>query len=479
MTRTKEKTAAQRVLQLLQDNIPRFRCEILAVLGEKGRTNLTDMWMRGELSRSDKPLPQPEGGLAYAYSTIENAGKTITWTYNGVTYTAKFVAKNRRRKVKDMIIEVLKDSDVGLFSDEIHARIRGKFSAEASLKRVRNALTELYRKGRVSRLDNTKGWKFSRGYLYGLNMEQIQRRLASVGGPLSVYSDLEGGLLKQVEHSVKRAADIRRQLSCHPSLLTWIARKLGSEGPYKVKTIKARGRKYRVEIVKNEDTEAKDGLIPWLKWIKVGGELIFYDSRLPEGYIKRRIAEISFWLTEEGKRRCRIGLEWEQFTGHLFNILDKKGEWKLTLLKHEVRWKGSSKTEFDHVYEYLLGPPEFDLKITMVVENKAGILTTRAVDQFYSKLINEPRFRNWETGGLKTNVIPVFAVKGGAEKQALQKCTKMGIKVIFDEPLKQTLHRLTENRQSGTPIYKPTPTRKNNEETREAKPHPHPEKTQK
>jgi len=165
MTRTKEKTAAQRVLQLLQDNIPRFRCEILAVLGEKGRTNLTDMWMRGELSRSDKPLPQPEGGLAYAYSTIENAGKTITWTYNGVTYTAKFVAKNRRRKVKDMIIEVLKDSDVGLFSDEIHARIRGKFSAEASLKRVRNALTELYRKGRVSRLDNTKGWKFSRGYL--------------------------------------------------------------------------------------------------------------------------------------------------------------------------------------------------------------------------------------------------------------------------------------------------------------------------
>jgi len=55
----------------------------------------------------------------------------------------------------------------------------------------------------------------------------------------------------------------------------------------------------------------------------------------------------------------------------------------------------------------------------------------------------------------------------------------MGIKVIFDEPLKQTLHRLTENRQSGTPIYKPTPTRKNNEETREAKPHPHPEKTQK
>jgi hypothetical protein len=91
--------------------------------------------------------------------------------------------------------------------------------------------------------------KFSRGYLYGYDRERIMRRLEIVHGPLSVYSDLEMAIARNVEGAVKRASDVRKELGFDKSLITWICRKLGRESEYRVRSV-GRGVSYHVELTR-------------------------------------------------------------------------------------------------------------------------------------------------------------------------------------------------------------------------------------
>ena len=449
MSELRKKTIVERVISLLEDGIPRFEHEILKELRlSHNQVSLTLLYWQGLIARSSSPFWLSLNGSkvkAYAYTSIKNSSKFLSWKFNGQELKAFFKSKKRKRRktIGDLVLEVLHERGIALFADEILVEIRKRCGKPIHIRSLKNVLLKLYRTGKLSRLDKTKGWKFSRGYLYGLNQEQLVKRLEIADGDLSVYTEVEMGIIKNIENSVKRASDVRNELGFDKSLITWLSRKLGKESEYEVRT-RGRGKNYQVELIKINKNLKGRGLIPWLRWIKVGGEIIFYDERLPFDEIKEKITRIAYWITEEGERRRKIGLEWEKYCAKLFSLLDKRNEWQIRVLEHKERWRGQSGKEFDHVYICTLGPKEFAIRVYIVIESKAGILTTQDVDEFWRKLINEPKFRNFEDGGIKVNVIPIIIIAKRAENIALEKCSRRGIRVIFKSSTEEVFDRLSE-----------------------------------
>jgi len=129
----------------------------------------------------------------------------------------------------------------------------------------------------------------------------------------------------------------------------------------------------------------------------------------------------------------------------------KNDEWKLAVIEHRKRWKGRSFREFDHVYRCRLGPPELSIEIYVVFECRLGVITNEHIDQFYEKLINEFEFRDWATGGLKSNVIPVVIGGKTAHGSAFAKARKQGIRVVLHTSVEDILSRLKGERVS---LYK-------------------------
>lgn len=440
----------EKIKQLLRDGIPRFESEILKALDlEHSNANIVNAYYLGHLSRSDKPFViegEDYSTRAYAYSSAENSGKVMEWKSQGKDFSARFAVKrenNKQETARQTILHALEKSKIALFADEIWTESKKLLDRKIELPTVKSRLTDLYRKGKVSRLDKTKGWKFARGYLYALNTKQIEERLAITDGQLSVYSDMEMGIAKNIENAVKRASDIRDELGFDKTLITWLSKKLGKESEYKVKSV-GTGQNYTIELEKKTDELKGNGLIPWLRYIKVGNEVIFYDDRLPFEAIEGKVKTIAYWLTEEGKRRQQIGLAWEDFSKKLFGTIDRKHEWQLSVLEHRERWRGQSGKEFDHIYVCRLGPKEFGITLYVVIECKAGILTNEMVEEFWRKVINEPMFRNFEDGGLKTNTLLILMIGRTIEnKTVLEKCRRKGIRVVFRVAMQDTFLRLT------------------------------------
>ena len=142
--------------------------------------------------------------------------------------------------IRELILKVMRESEVALFPREVHRRICSLLGRSVSLKAVKNRLYDLYRAGVLSRLDRARRWQFREGFLYGLNYEAIRKRLAIFEGPLSVWSDAERRLIKAVENNVVSSKKIRDEMGLHESLITWLSRKLGREAPYDLKKIGGR-----------------------------------------------------------------------------------------------------------------------------------------------------------------------------------------------------------------------------------------------
>jgi hypothetical protein len=124
--------------------------------------NLTEFYYRGHVSRSQVPFTIRHDGYttrAYAYSSIENAGRVVRWSHGGRTYVAKFVAREKvkSKTVKEAILEVLRGSDIALFPDEIWREVRKVLGKKVDARTVKNDLAKLYRRGKVSRLDKSRG----------------------------------------------------------------------------------------------------------------------------------------------------------------------------------------------------------------------------------------------------------------------------------------------------------------------------------
>ena len=445
-------TLLKRVVKLLSDGIPRFKQEILSALKVENpkSINLTEYWKRGWVSRSEVSFPVLRGGRQYAYSCIENAGKVVKWrSSDGRLLQCLFVAYSReavKPSIKQLILKVLGGSDVALFPVEVHREVCRLAGRSVSLSAVKNGLLALYKKGVLSRLDRARGWRFSQGYLYGLNYDSIRKRLSIYEGPLSVWSDAERRLIKAVENNVVSSKKIRDEMGLHESLITWLSRKLGREAPYDLKKIGGR-RTFRVELVKNEDKQLRGkGLIPWLKWIYIYGNLYLYDDRLPWDEVKAKLEREAFWLSDEGRRRVMRGEAFEKFLEYTYNLIDKAGEWRLKVVDVKRRWIGSSRKEFDRIYEVIIGPPELNINVKLVFEAKSGVLQSSDIDDFIEKLVAEYAFKDHQTGGIRKDVIPIIVVGKTADKKALEKARKHGIKIVFRSQLEDVASRLLGER---------------------------------
>ena len=446
-------TLLRRVVKLLSDGVPRFKQEILSALKvENAKSiNLTEYWKRGWVSRSEVSFPVLRGGRQYAYSCVENAGKVVKRrASDGRLLVCRFILYSGDVKkgptVRDLILKVMRESEVALFPHEVHRRICSLLGRSVSLKAVKNRLYDLYRAGVLSRLDRARGWQFREGFLYGLNYEAIRKRLAIFEGPLSVWSDAERRLIKAVENNVVSAKKIRDEMGLDESLITWLSRKLGREAPYDLKKIGGR-KTFRIELVRNENKQLRGkGLIPWLKWIYIYGNLYLYDDRLPWDEVKAKLEREAFWLSDEGRKRVMRGEAFEKFLEYTYNLIDKAGEWKLKVVDVKRRWIGSSRKEFDRIYEVIIGPPELNINVKLVFEAKSGVLQSSDIDDFIEKLVAEYTFKDHQTGGIRKDVIPIIVVGKTADKKALEKARKHGIKIVFRTQLEDVASRLLGER---------------------------------
>jgi hypothetical protein len=103
------------------------------------------------------------------------------------------------------------------------------------------------------------------------------------------------------------------------------------------------------------------------------------------------------------------------------------------------------------------GPPELAISLYFIFEMKAGFISTSDVDIFYSKVINEPEFRNYATGGAKNNAIMIMVGAKTAEPNAFRKAAQMGLKIILHTSVEDVVERLTGDDTSFFKIAKAIP----------------------
>ena len=443
-----QKTALEIVLDSFKDG-PKFPQQI--GLPRRLR-NFSKWFLRRQVSRS-KNCYLIEKQKTYAYYYPEKAGSTLTWIYKGKTFTDTFILSenpkhlHRRRDelkvTQNMVLKVL-DEHGALFSDEIFSYIQ-KERPEATLKSVKDALYRLKKKGEVIRFDEKhRGWRFASGYLYALpeRAKDFVKRLESLDD--KVLTSHEKSFLNHVRYGIWLAKELKEETGLEDSWITYMLRKFGKEAPIKVYS-RGLGENYRIEVeeVAKQKLGGK-GLIPWIRWVNLFGNIVIYDE---ENISKQELYEFlkktGYWLSEEGKRRQLIGKIWEDFTKEFFDACDKNSEWQLRVIEHRQNWRGRSNKEFDHVYVCQLGPKELNLTQYIIFECKSGTITNAHIDEFYQKAINEPEFRNWATGGIKSNIMLVLVTGKTAEKTAIQKASKMGIKIVFHTQMEEILARLT------------------------------------
>jgi len=443
-------TTLGQALEVLKDG-PKFPAQ----LGPRRPFQRCAHWFEaGYLCRSKSrhAFAHPSGRKwGYAYGRPELAGKTVAWTYNGQEYSDSFEMYGGQQKreppakpenpLQKAIIAVLSEHGA-LFSEEICEHVNKV--RKTKLKGTRLALRKLLKKGVVIRFDERRGgWKYEKGHLYALaeSSDAFSKRLESLDD--KVLRPTERALLNHVRGAVWLAKDLRQEIAVEDNLLTWILRKLGKEGPYSAKA-EGSGNQYRIEIVKNESAKQGRGLVRWLKWVNLFGSLVVYDEeQVPENELIDFLKKTGYWLSAEGLRRQAIGMAWEKQVERFFNLCDKNSEWQLRVLEHRQRWKGSSHREFDHVYVCQLGPKELALQVQIIFECKAGFIRGEDVDEFYRAVINEPEFRNWQSGGQKCNLVLVLVGGKSADAIAFKKASRMGVKIVLHTSVEDVMERLT------------------------------------
>jgi hypothetical protein len=452
----------QRTIDLLSDGIPRFPCEIYRTLRlSKREANLAWLFREGRIARSERKHELKLGNSktqAYGYVGREYAGQELEWKYGERSYKDRFEARKRKNTKygckQRLIKRVFEHVDgMALFSKEVTKIANQITGKKVKYHNIRCALSDMYPR-HITRLDETKGWKFSNGYLWAPNYQGIKKRLGMWNDPeWSIYSEKERMFLRLCERGIVTSKQIRDRLAIDEKMIGWYAQKLGKESRFVIKKV-GHGDNYHVELEEDSRKSCEgQGLIDWLKYIhpKEVGVYIFYDHRLSPSIIKNTIARIAYWMTDEGRKRHVKGKLWEDMCEEMFRLLDKNNEWKLEVLEHRKRWKGRNHREFDHVYRCRLGPPELGIETYMVFECKSGVIKSYEVDQFYQKLVNEFEFRDWATGGLKSNVIPVMIGGKTAHGSAFGKARKQGIRIVLHTSVEDILSRLKGERIS---LYK-------------------------
>ena len=456
------KSTLQLVYTALRDG-PRFPSKIDAPSPGHGYW----AWFKeGKLARSARQHRIIVGTRhhdSYAYADPSAAGQTLTWKYDGNNFTDSFELSKLRpigpkgpgisfSPLQDGIINILR-TDGALFSEEVFNRIK-PIRPTTKLQQVRAANWKLLKRGRIIQFDDARGGhKFRKGFLLALPADEAAfgKRIESLDD--TVVRPLERAILNHSRSSIRLGREMRDRTGVDESLLTFIIRKFGKEAPLNAKE-EGKGRQFRITVeIDGKKSLQGRGLIPWLRWFHLFGNLVIYDSGVPETELIKFIKEKGYWLSEEGRRRQQIGFEFERYSDELFNLIDSKKEWNLNVVEHRTRWRsmpgpGQAPREFDHIYRCVLGPQELAISTYLIFECKAGLITSENVDEFYRAVSNDPEFRNLQSGGHKANVILVMLTAKTAEPLAFKKATRLGIHIILNASMADVKGRLTGERET-------------------------------
>jgi hypothetical protein len=310
------------------------------------------------------------------------------------------------------------------------------------------------RDGKLSTFDERHGgWRFMyKGTLVALAWDEgaFTRRLDTVDEAL--MTPVEKSILTRLRGAIYPAKELRREVAVEDSLLSYIIKKFGKQAPLEVKS-EGTGSHYRITVnrLKDESKLEGRGLVSWVRYLNVFGLLVAWDGRIPETEVTDRIKKLGYWASEEGKRRRQIGDEWENYVEQWFKLVAQRNEWQLRILEERKKWRGVTRREFDRIFKASLGPPELAIALYLIFEMKAGFISASDVDIFYSKVINEPEFRNFATGGAKNNAMMILVGAKSAEPNAFKKAASMGMKIILHTSIEDAMERLTGD---GTTFYK-------------------------
>jgi len=449
----------QQVVNQLRSG-PKFGWEI-KVAWKKKENNI--LYRRRKVSRSADAY-MVRGNPSYAYALPEFDGKTLRWEYSGKAYCDTFSLcpmekseiKNRgiRGRIQDDITQVLKERGA-LFPTEVHKALLEK-GKSYNQRNVWKAISRMKRDGKLGSFDDRHGgWRFMyKGTLIALAGDEgaFTRRLDTVDEAL--MTPLEKSILTKLTGAIYPAKELRKEVAVEDSLLSFIIRKFGKQAPLEVKS-EGTGSHYHVTVnrLKDESELEGRGLVSWVRYLNIFGLLVAWDGRIPEAEVIEVIKKLGYWASEEGKRRRQIGDEWENYVEKWFKLVAQRNEWQLRILEERKKWRGITRREFDRIFKVSLGPRELAIALYLIFEMKAGFISASDVDIFYSKVINEPEFRNFATGGAKNNAVMIMVGAKSAEPNAFKKAASMGMKIILHTSIEDVMERLTGD---TTTFYKIT-----------------------
>jgi len=422
--RVPKKTSIEVVYTALRDG-PKFPPQIPLPPNLKKFNN---WWTRHQLARSIKEHPVGKRRY-YAYTHPDHAGKKLKWRYHGQTYSDVFQLRPDSPEkqeltswLQDEVTRVLREKGA-LFSEEVFQEIY-KDNTDLSWDSLRNAISRMKRRAQIIRWDKTRGgWLFEKGYLYALpdRIDDFEVRLSQLDPIL--LTPQEQRFLIHVRGAIWLLRDLQTEACVDGNVINYYTRKLGREAPF-IAEKAGTGNQYRIEVKEDTTKQLKGrGLIKWLRWINLFGNLVIYDEEnVPRNEVEKFLKQVGYWLTDEGRRRNIVGEEWEKYCRKFF--------------------------------ECRIGPKELAIRLYVVFESKGGLVKSQDVDDFYQALVNEPTFRNWQTGGLRANVIPIILGGKTAEKIAFKKAGRLGVKIVLHTGMEDVIARLTGKRETFYKILK-------------------------
>jgi hypothetical protein len=395
------------------------------------------------------------------YAPPEYAGETICFELNGSSYSLRFidirgVDSRPRLTKKQMVVEVLRESDSALTSNEILQAINEKYDAyeikskkdfyNATSSLMRAVLRKLLREGlRGRKIDGRWIWYYTEEQL-----ERFQRRYVEEDFILRCVRDL---VRSERCVPVTRVASM---LHATPGEVAYKVRKAG-----KVLRVKVRitTDKTRTNVYVEVPEYCRDSLVRWLGVVVPCSENGFgYETMLVD-----LDADWEEALKEEIRKslsrihiKTLIGYFYEKLVAKLFNHLCTGKE----LRRHPVLsryvipfvfrsekvvnvWttmKGGRRGEFDvlirgtfRAFDVMAGGKSF-LDLVIPIESKYSVVTTEHVTTFDEKIRR--------VFGESRNVIPII-VGLAWRPDALSLAKRFGFMTLYFSSINNLLRELT------------------------------------
>jgi len=439
---------------------------------------LRRLFKKGKLSRSESMVKienypvspyasvESKNVRAYLYAPVEYAGKTIEFTLNGKSYSVKFVSyeivkdkESEKIRKKDLVLEILRNSERALTVDEILERLNEKYrvyrieskrdfyNATSSLTRA--VLKPLRKDGLKGRkIDGKWVWYFTEGQLENYREHYIRNNEV-----LRTVRDLVKS------EKVVPVSRIVSELYLTPEEVRYHVRKVAKCIEVEI-NVESSARDVRVDV--KVPGFKRDSFIDWLGYVVPKSESGYgYESFLVDldsDWEERLKKEIAKSLSRMNIRAV-IGNFYEKLVARLFEILCSSEELRRNpeLSKFSIPFvfrdervanvwvvtESGRKLEFDVLirgtfYAFnVMTDGRQTLDVIIPVESKYTLVKPEHVTNF------DERIR--AAFGDSRNVFPIM-IGLGWSNEALHMAKRLGIMTLYFSAIDRLISEMTGKR---------------------------------